>query len=160
MAKKSKKAARKKQKKSPVKARTPFLITLAAALVIGGYIFYNKYNQPSLPGGINIASANVEALRGGETRPTLTPALFTGKVAAAYNIARENRDLLDSIYCYCNCKETIGHKSLLSCFADKHATSCDICQDQAFYAASRFQKVGDIAQVRIAVDKKFWRPLR
>jgi hypothetical protein len=32
--------------------------------------------------------------------------------------------------------------------------------DQAFYADSRFQAGNDIAQVRLAVDKKFWKPLR
>ena len=79
---------------------------------------------------------------------------------AATLLAKENRELLDSMYCYCNCKETIGHKSLLSCYADNHAVSCGICQDQAFYAASRFQGGDDIAQVRFAVDKKFWKPLR
>lgn len=91
---------------------------------------------------------------------TLSPAQFVGKTARAYNIARENRDLIDSIYCYCNCKKNLGHKSLLTCFVDTHAKNCKICQDQALYAYARYQKNPDLVRVRNAVDKKFWRPLR
>ena len=52
-------------------------------------------------------SSDPSVLRGGENRPTLSPAQFTGKVARAYNVAKENRELLDSMYCYCNCKLSI-----------------------------------------------------
>jgi hypothetical protein len=68
--------------------------------------------------------------------------------------------LLDSLYCYCNCKKNFGHKSLLSCYVDTHAVNCSICLDQAFYASSRYQKGDEIVRVRAAVDKRFWRPLR
>lgn len=113
-----------------------------------------------LPQDIAIASIDIATLRGGEIQPTLAPALFTGKTAQAYHIAKENRDLLDSLYCFCNCKRTVGHKSLLSCYVDKHAANCDICQNQAFYAYPLYQKGDDIVSIRNAVDKKFWRPLR
>jgi len=158
--KRRKKGSKKEQEKSPVKARLPFLITLVAAMISGGYFFYHKYNQTMLPQDIAVASTDIATLRGGETQPTLTPALFTGKTAQAYHIAKKNRDLLDSIYCFCNCKKNNGHKSLLSCFVDKHAANCGICQDQAFYANSLYQKGDDIVSIRNAVDKKFWRPLR
>ncbi|KKL87618.1 hypothetical protein LCGC14_1932940, partial [marine sediment metagenome] len=38
--------------------------------------------------------------------------------------------------------------------------NCGICQDQAFYASELTDKGYDLAQVRTAMDKKFWRPLR
>ena len=101
---------------------------------------------------------NIAELKGGETKPVLHPARFSGKTASSYKVAQENRELLDSMYCYCYCKKTIGHKSLLSCFADKHASKCTICQDQAFYAKRMLDKGLDIGQVRKEVDKKFWRP--
>jgi uncharacterized protein YpmB len=156
---KRKKTSRKNQVKSSNSKKIRIIMLVAILIAAGGYFFYNKssrtqaYSQAKTP-------ADIEALKGGETRATLSPVLFVGKVASAYSVAGKNRELLDSIYCYCNCKKTIGHKSLLSCFTDKHAVNCDICQDQAFYAASRFQAGNDIAQVRFAVDKKFWRPLR
>ena len=149
-----KKSKRKKTSKRPI-------IILAAILVaVGSYFFYFKGDRNPYAYRPDKASLDIEALKGGETRSTLSPVSFVGNVARAYNVAGENRELLDSIHCYCNCKETIGHKSLLSCFTDKHAVDCKICQDQAFYAESRFKEGNDIAQVRLAVDKKFWKPLR
>lgn len=133
---------------------------VAILVAVGGYLFYNKSNRIQTAKSLNKTPIDIEALKGGETRPTLSPVLFVGNVAKAYNLARKNRELLDSIYCYCNCKKNFGHKSLLSCYVDKHAAGCKICMDQAFYADSRFKEGMDIAQVRFAVDKKFWRPLR
>jgi thiol-disulfide isomerase/thioredoxin len=108
---------------------------------------------------IDAASVDIAAIRGGETRSTLSPALFTGKVARVYSIDQQNRELLDSIYCYCNCKKKFGHKSLLSCYVDKHARGCDICRDQTFYAYSQYNNGKKIAQIRLTVDQKFWKPL-
>jgi hypothetical protein len=107
----------------------------------------------------NIASdTNFAKLKGGETKPVLSPARFTGKTSSSYQLAQENPELLDAMYCYCYCKKTIGHKSLLSCFTDRHASMCTICQDQAFYARFMQDKGLDIGQIRKEVDKKFWRP--
>ena len=36
-----------------------------------------------------------------ETRPVLTDAIFTGRVAKAYRIAAEIPKVLDSLFCYC-----------------------------------------------------------
>jgi len=58
-----------------------------------------------------------------ETRPTLDPALFVGKVALAHQVAREIPDVLDQLYCYCYCDKHLGHKSLLSCYTDGHAAT-------------------------------------
>ncbi len=156
----SKKASRKSHTKSKKSTKSlPIIITVVIVIFIGGY-FYDK-NSRDYPIAIkDVSAANIDALRGGETRPTLSPAQFFGKAARTYKIARKNPELLDSIYCYCNCKQSLGHKSLLTCFVDKHAANCDICQDQALYAYSLYQKDNDIAKMRVAVDKRFWRPLR
>jgi hypothetical protein len=66
------------------------------------------------------------SLRKGETRETLDPARFSNPtVKRAYEVAREIPWVLDSIYCYCRCKEspTFRHKSLLSCYVDLHAST-------------------------------------
>ncbi len=157
---KSKKASRKRHAKSlQSKKSLPIIIAVVIVIFIGGY-FYNQHTRDYPISIKDVSAANIVALRGGEKRPTLSPALFIGKTARAYKIARKNPELLDSIYCYCNCKKSFGHKSLLTCFVDKHAVNCDICQDQALYAYSFYQKNNDIAKVRVAVDKRFWRPLR
>jgi hypothetical protein len=157
---KRKKTSKKRQAKSSASNKRLIIILASLLVAVGSYFFYFKGDRNPYAYRPDKASLDIEALKGGETRSTLSPVSFVGNVARAYNVAGENRELLDSIHCYCNCKETIGHKSLLSCFTDKHAVDCKICQDQAFYAESRFKEGNDIAQVRLAVDKKFWKPLR
>ncbi len=140
-----------------------FIIITGLVLVVGGIFSYDLINKSSSAEKSKVRQAVSQSdpslLRRGESRPTLSPAKFTGNVARAYEIAKQNPALIDSMYCYCNCKETIGHKSLLSCYADSHAVSCGICQDQAFFALSQYKSGKDIIEVRKAVDAKFWRPL-
>ena len=73
---------------------------------------------PALSAG---AAAAAPARR--ETRATLDPARFVGKAALAHQVAREIPDVLDQLYCYCECDKHTGHKSLLSCFTDGHAAT-------------------------------------
>lgn len=141
--------------------RGPAVVILAIGIVIGSYFLYNKYNRPTISNvhaEKGTSSEDTSTLRGGETRATLRPSLFRGRVAKAYSIAQESRELLDSIYCYCHCERNFGHKSLLTCFVDRHASECNICQDQAIFASSRVHDGFSIRQVRKAVDQKFWRP--
>jgi hypothetical protein len=58
-----------------------------------------------------------------ETRLTLEPALFTGKTAEAYRVAREMPEVLDQLQCYCACGSEYGHVSLLSCYVDGHGST-------------------------------------
>lgn len=53
----------------------------------------------------------------------LPPALFVGKTAAAYRVAHEIPDVLDQLYCYCECDRHMRHATLLSCFVDSHAAT-------------------------------------
>ena len=57
---------------------------------------------------------------GGEKRAPLSPSLFSGDVARAYQVAHEIPGVLDQLYCHCKCIENSGHLSNLSCFADRH----------------------------------------
>jgi len=69
--------------------------------------------------------ARDESLRMGETRATLEPAQFSDpRVREAYQAARDIPWVLDSIYCFCYCRESpaFRHKSLLSCYVDNHAS--------------------------------------
>lgn len=96
-------------------------------------------------------------LRGGETRPTLSPAYFGGTVAEAYRIAKEIPEVLDSLYCYCDCKKHFGHKSLLTCYVDTHAAYCDVCLEEALLAYDMHREGADVVTIRKAVDDKFAR---
>ncbi|MBI5586805.1 MAG: hypothetical protein HY889_00385 [Deltaproteobacteria bacterium] len=100
---------------------------------------------------------DVKSLRGGETRATLSPSDFTGETARAYQIAREIPEVLDSLYCYCDCKKHFSHKSLLTCYVDEHAAHCDICMNEAFMASELYKQGKDIKTIRGAVDARFAR---
>jgi hypothetical protein len=93
-----------------------------------------------------------------ETRPILSPALFTGKVAQAYRIAAEIPKILDSQFCYCYCKQEKQHKTLLTCFTNKHGAKCDTCINEVLYAYELYKKGFTLDEIIIAVDKKFYRP--
>ena len=61
-------------------------------------------------------------VQGGEIRLALDPSLFTGLAESAYAAARRYPKVLDQVYCYCSCDQPpVNHKSLLSCFTDRHA---------------------------------------
>ncbi len=132
----------------------PVLIVAVTIIGIGVFAFMGSGVSQEL------SMADMPALKGGESKPNVSPSRYRGRTASAYGVAIKSRDVLDYMFCYCNCKQSIGHKSLLSCFTDDHAANCGICQDQAFYASELADKGYDLAQVRMAVDKKFWRPLR
>lgn len=93
-----------------------------------------------------------------ETRPVMSSALFTGKVARAYRIAREIPKILDSQFCYCYCKQEKKHKTLLTCFTNKHGSKCDTCINEVLYSYELYKKGYTLEEIIIAVDKKFYRP--
>lgn len=94
---------------------------------------------------------------GGETKPVLSPELFKGKTAFTYQIAKEIPEVLDSLYCYCDCQKHSGHKSLLSCYTDNHAAFCDVCQNEAIMAYTLYKQGKDIRTIKKMVDERFER---
>jgi hypothetical protein len=98
-----------------------------------------------------------ESIRGGETRGTLSPAHFVGPAAKAYRVAKEIPEILDSLHCYCECKKNFGHKSLLTCYVDRHAEHCGVCIDEALMAYKLHKEGKDVVSIRKAVDKAFAR---
>ncbi|CAG1066258.1 hypothetical protein BAC1_01865 [uncultured bacterium] len=96
-----------------------------------------------------------QGYKGGEARPTLQPSNFTGETALAYQAALEIPEVLDSLYCYCDCEKHSGHKSLLSCYVDEHAVYCDICINEALMAHELHKKGEGIDSIRKAIDERF-----
>jgi len=55
-------------------------------------------------------------------RPTtLSPALFEGKTARAYQVAKEVPELIEQMSCYCGCNKSHRHQNNLDCYVDRHA---------------------------------------
>lgn len=80
--------------------------------------------------------------------PTLTPTKFLGKTRQAYDVARKIPFTLAQLPCYCSCDETVGHKSLHSCFEDEHAASCAVCVDEALLAYKLVKSGKTASQIR------------
>ncbi len=128
---KNKKRRSKKHTTTPIKTApkpkkrskyTFFALAVGAALIIfGGYFLTQgeKKQKPS-PESTNFKKANVNLREKGST---LTPQWFTGKVRRAYQVARDIPEVLDQLYCYCRCREGHGHKNLLSCYVETHAST-------------------------------------
>lgn len=87
-----------------------FLLSVSLFLTVSGSAFGKTQKQDN-------------SLRMGEYRNTLDPMKFNDPfIREAYAAAKKIPWIIDSIYCYCYCKESFGHKSLLSCYVDDHAS--------------------------------------
>ena len=93
-----------------------------------------------------------------ETRPVMSSAFYTGKAAEAYRIAAEIPKVIDSQFCYCYCKKKHQHKTLLTCFTNKHGSKCDICINEVLYAYELYKQGKTLDEIIVSVDKKFYRP--
>ena len=143
-----------KKNKSPKKnlRKLTFpVFSIAILLVLTGVFFATKPGENVTP----VAPATGFLI---ETRPVLSSAFFTGKVAKAYKIAAEIPKVLDSQFCYCYCKQEKKHKTLLTCFTNKHGSKCDICINEVLYAYELYKQGLTLDEIVIAVDKKFYRP--
>ena len=76
-------------------------------------------------------------------------------IAEAYDIARQVPQTLDGLYCHCHCKESMRHRSLLTCFQSDHASQCDICMGEARLAFQMLQQGRSLNEIRTAVDKQY-----
>lgn len=92
---------------------------------------------------------------GGEKRTTLSPNYFIGKQSKAYRVAKEIPEVLDKVYCYCECQKNFGHKSLLTCFVDKHGSKCGICMNEALMAYDLNKKGYDTKSIVDKIDSYF-----
>ena len=116
------------------------LLVLTLVLTLAGA----GCSEPDYPGAF-----------GGEKRATMSPGHFIGKTGRAYRSAKENPDLLDKIYCYCKCQDNRGHKSLLTCFVDRHGSQCGVCMDEALMASDLRKKGYGDEEIVEKVNAKF-----
>lgn len=91
-----------------------------------------------------------------EKRPaTLDPALFTGRVAEGYRIARQRPALLERLPCYCGCYFNAGHQNSLDCFKDHHGETCELCLLIAL-RAEKLEKEGyAVEDIKKIIDRDY-----
>jgi hypothetical protein len=110
--------------------------------------------QPTTP--VNTIPAHFEeAPSRSSLGPTLDPESFTGLVRDAYRAAREIPQTLAQLPCYCHCDRGMGHKSLHSCFEDKHASQCAVCVNEALLARKLEKEKLSPAQIRDRIIEQF-----
>jgi uncharacterized protein with PCYCGC motif len=87
----------------------------------------------------------------------LPPSFLTNerRVLEAYAAARNAPQVLDGIFCYCQCARNFGHRSLLTCFESDHGSRCDICVGEATLAAQLAAQGNSLAAIRRAIDARF-----
>lgn len=74
------------------------------------------------------------------------------RIAQIYEMAAEIPDVLDGIYCHCDCSKHSGHRSLLTCFQDDHGAACDVCLTEAELAYRMTKEGSALKEIRKAVD--------
>ncbi len=128
-------------------------LVIGVAVLAGGAWVYTRAPSRSSVNDLKAASAYVRR----ETKTPLSPALFVGQTQTAYRVAQEIPDVIDQMYCYCECDKHSAHVTLLSCFTDNHAAECDICQDEALDAAKMKTQGYTVAEIRSRIDGKYSR---
>src|SRR5687767_8457049 len=134
-----------------MKQRAVVLILVAAAILMGVIVFSGQQQSgtpalkssatPSRPEARTVSQPLAKVPAHYETAPppkslgaTLQPSQFFGKTKQAYEVAGKIPATLAQLPCYCHCDDSVGHKSLHSCFVDEHAASCAVCVDEALLA--------------------------
>ena len=81
--------------------------------------------------------------------------LNTPGAAEAYAAARAAPQVLDGVYCHCDCSKHAGHRSLLTCFESDHGARCDICMGEATLAVQLAARGSSLGEIRHAIDQRF-----
>ena len=109
--------------------------------------------EPAQEPAVQAAPSTQVAADAAGTNKVLDPAGFTDdRVRKAYEAAKQYAHVLESIYCYCRCKENIGHRALVECFETDHASHCDVCMNEAIIAARMTQEGKTPKEIQKAID--------
>lgn len=74
------------------------------------------------------------------------------RVRDAYIAAKKYARVLEEMYCYCRCRENIGHRALVECFETEHASHCDVCMNEAVIAARMTEEGKTPTEIQKAID--------
>ena len=126
--------------------RLPWLIAGAAGVLLAAVLLTGR------------ARAGHPDPRPGITAEQVLPPAAAPRTAGAvesYTAARAVPQVLDGLFCYCDCARHSGHRSLLTCFESEHGGYCDICKGEAVLAQQLTARGEGIDAIRRAVDAQF-----
>ena len=144
-----------------MKRKMILVVTAITAIAIGGWALHKNGSKKPSPRGASSeqpSQASVPPfyanLNGVAVPKTLRPQDFSNPVAReGYQVAATIPKILMQMPCYCHC-DVMGHKSLLDCFAGKHAAYCNICLDSASFVYQRWKTGERIATIRRQLIEK------
>jgi hypothetical protein len=86
-----------------------------------------------------------------------SPALWssTPDIAEVYAMAAQIPEVIDGIYCYCDCHHNFGHYSLLECFESDHGGNCDVCMNEIRIAYRMHREGKTLEQIRAQIDATY-----
>jgi hypothetical protein len=76
-------------------------------------------------------------------------------VHEAYTAAREHPEVFDGLFCACECRDSMNHRSLLSCYESEQPMGCGACQEEAMLVGKLVKEGKGLAEIREAVDKEY-----
>jgi hypothetical protein len=76
-------------------------------------------------------------------------------ISSTYTMAAAIPNVLDGLFCYCDCAANFGHRSLLTCFESDHGAGCDVCLQEAAMAYRMTQDGASLDQIRAQIDATF-----
>lgn len=79
------------------------------------------------------------------------------RIARVYAMAARIPNVLDGLYCHCECSKHSDHRSLLTCFESDHGAMCDVCLGEAEIAFKMSQDGKTLEEIRTAIDARFGR---
>jgi hypothetical protein len=142
-------------------------IALCSCLGLGGFAFVHAQSssqaqsaQPMVMGGPNDLPAYHDKASKDPLPATLDPMLFPDAMNQnIYALAAKEKKILYQQPCYCRCDREVGHKSLLDCYVDRHASVCATCKMEAVFAYQEMQKGKTAAQIRREIIDGKWRSI-
>lgn len=89
---------------------------------------------------------------------TLDPQQFAdSETQNIYALAATEKSVLYQLPCYCRCDKEVGHKSLLDCYVDDHASHCILCKKEAVFAYTETKAGKTAAQIRKEIMDGKWK---
>lgn len=137
------------RRKQPAGVKVPPFIWILL-IVLGAAVAYRAL--PALRGG---SSSHHPDPRPDVTAASIVPAeryAADPSVARVYTMARQIPNVLDGLFCYCECARNFGHRSLLSCFESDHGADCDVCLREAALAAQLAAQGKSLDEIRAQID--------
>jgi hypothetical protein len=119
------------------------VMAMAAIVLVRGLVATRGANAHHPTPRAGLTAADVES-----------PLRYAGypRIAEVYEMAAQIPQVLDGLYCHCDCSLHSDHRSLLTCFQDDHGAACDVCLTEAALAYRMIGEGKSLKQIRKAVD--------